>query len=75
MPNTMSARPAVAVAAPTRSIEPRRAATEGITPGTSASTTRAIGMLMKKTHGHEIHSVITPPRNTPAVPPAGEAAP
>jgi len=32
-------------------------------------------MLMKNTHGHEAHSVMTPPRNTPAVPPAGAAAP
>ena len=44
-PKTVSARPAVAVIAPTRSIEPRRAGAAGIRPGVTASTTSAIGML------------------------------
>ncbi len=30
---------------------------------------------MMNTHGQLAHSVNTPPRNTPAVPPAGAAAP
>jgi len=34
----------------------------------------AIGMLMKKTQGQDRYWVISPPRKTPAVPPAGAAA-
>jgi hypothetical protein len=46
MPNTASASPPVAVSAPPRSIEPRRAGALGISPGVTASTSSAIGMLM-----------------------------
>jgi len=45
-PNTVSARPAVAVSAPPRSIEPRRAGAAGIKLGVTASTSSAIGTLM-----------------------------
>ena len=64
------------VSAPARSTEPRRAAPAGITDGCqSQDDAAAIGMLMKNTHGQDAYSVSTPPRNTPAVPPAGAAAP
>ena len=47
----------------------------GITERVSAMTMTARGTLMKNTHGQEAYSVRTPPRKTPAVPPAGAAAP
>jgi choline dehydrogenase-like flavoprotein len=55
--------------------DPRRAGADGISAGVRASASAATGMLTKKTHDHDAHSVMTPPRNTPAVPPAGAAAP
>ena len=72
---TTAARPAVTVTAPARSSEPRRVTPCGITEGVSSRTTTASGTLMKNTHGQEAYSVRTPPRKTPAVPPAGAAAP
>jgi hypothetical protein len=75
MANTTVARPLVASTAPNMSTEPRRAGADGISDGVSASASSATGMLMKKTHGQVSHSAMTPPRNTPAVPPAGAAAP
>ena len=47
----------------------------GITDGVSRTTAAASGTLMKNTHGQDAYWVRTPPRNTPAVPPAGAAAP
>src|SRR4029079_7060798 len=73
--NTTTASPAVTVAALMRSSEPRRVSPEGRTERVTANTTAARGTLMKNTQGHEAYSVRTPPRKTPAVPPAGAAAP
>ena len=72
---TTAARPAVTVTAPATSSEPRWVTPAGITDGVRSSTATASGMLMKNTHGQEAYSVRTPPRKTPAVPPAGAAAP
>ena len=72
---TMDASPTVTVVAPARSTVPRRAAPAGITDGVNRTTAAASGTLMKNTHGQDAYSVRTPPRNTPAVPPAGAAAP
>ena len=73
--NTTAASPAVTVAALVRSREPRRVTPAGITERVTATTTAARGTLMKNTQGHEAYWVRTPPRKTPAVPPAGAAAP
>ncbi|WP_371539888.1 MULTISPECIES: hypothetical protein [unclassified Streptomyces] len=43
---TAMASPAVTVTAPARSMEPRRAGTDGMTPGVMARTAIAMGMLM-----------------------------
>ena len=72
---TMDPSPRVTVVAPATSTEPRRAAPAGITDGVSATTATASGTLMKNTQGQDANWVRTPPRKTPAVPPAGAAAP
>src|SRR4051794_41936280 len=66
---------AVIVAAPAKSIRPRRPAVFGRRDGMSASTSRPIGTLIRNVQRQLIHCVITPPRKTPAVPPAGAGAP
>ena len=73
--NTTAASPAVTVTALVRSREPRRVTPAGSTERVTASTTTARGTLMKNTHGQDAYWVRTPPRKTPAVPPAGAAAP
>jgi hypothetical protein len=73
--NTAAARPAVTVTAPAMSIAPRWPCAPGMRAGVAPRATRAIGTLTKKTHSQLSTSVSTPPRNTPAVPPAGAAAP
>src|SRR6478609_6189566 len=55
---------------------PRRAPVPaGISLPVAAIAMAAIGMLMKNTQGQDRYSVMMPPGNTPAVPPAGAAAP
>jgi hypothetical protein len=56
-------------------MEPRRVAPAGMAMGVRTTTATASGTLMKNTQGQLAYSVSTPPRNTPAVPPAGAAAP
>src|SRR5690348_14917426 len=72
---TRQASPRVTVRAPATSTEPRRADPAGNALGVSATTSAARGTLTKNTHGQDANWVRTPPRNTPAVPPAGAAAP
>src|SRR5256885_15568934 len=66
---------AVIVAAPAKSIRPRRPPVFGSSEGISVSTRSPIGTLIRNVQRQLIHWVITPPRKTPAVPPAGADAP
>src|SRR2546430_10943728 len=66
---------AVIGAAPAKSIRPRRPVVFGRRDGMSASTRSPIGTLIRNVQRQLIHWVITPPRKTPAVPPAGAEAP
>src|SRR5690606_9532268 len=65
----------VARIAPSVSIDPFFAALKGKYFGAIRNTARPIGILIKNTQFHDSHCVITPPRKTPADPPAAAAAP
>ena len=75
MPNTASESAAVTENAPARSSVPGRRPMAGRTRRLAMSTRMPTGMLMKKTQRQSSAEVSRPPRKTPAVPPAGAAAP
>lgn len=47
----------------------------GSNVGDNANTAMPIGTFIKNTHGQSNQAVMIPPKNTPAVPPTGAAAP
>ena len=75
MPNTARDSAAVTEKAPARSSVPGRRPIDGRTERLAMSTRMPTGMLTKKTQRQSIAEVSSPPRKTPAVPPAGAAAP